>query len=74
MGKVIEMPKPVLNSRPLTAAETEIAFRHYPELKRLLGTEYHMEWDMRTESIWVVGDGVDLLLGLFLAISKADGF
>ena len=69
MRKQIE---PVLTSRPLTATETEIAFRHYPELERLLGTEYRLEWDTRTESIWVVGDDVDLVLGLFLTISKAN--
>ena len=75
MGKVVELN---IKSRKATAEELETLYQEYPDLKRLLGETYSVEYDPRAKEIFVVGPGdtyeVDLMVELFLAIGKANNY
>jgi hypothetical protein len=69
MGKVIDMP----NTGALKENEIKELYEKYPDLKRLLGSEYKLRRD-KMGGIYVT-DGKDMELGLklFLTIGSAYG-
>ena len=69
MGKVIDMP----NAGTLTKEEIQELYKKYPDLKRLLGSEYELRRD-KICGIYVTNwKDTELGLNLFLAISSAYG-
>ena len=75
MGKVVELNN---KSRKATNEELETLCEKHPDLKRLLGDIYSVEYDPRMKGFIVVGPDdtyeVDLILDLFLAIAKANNY
>ena len=71
MGKVVEFKDNKVPSRPATKEELKKLFEIHTDLKGHLGKEFHIQYDNRTKDFWVVGpDDIDMILDLFLAISR----